>query len=436
MVGNLVFIDEGQDIGGYRVVVFKDSSNLLLDRALTKSTPTVIAEGSGTVVYNGVDDILVSTGFGPIHTNKYATLYGLDNTYQGSYLVTYVSPVNVKLTRAGTTPLHFPLVAISTRWVITTSPVTPKVVAGGTELTGLTPIHMYSEIPVESQITDINVEPNFRIINVAGSRNSLFKEPYRVYRKDVRRVSSTEMDGNREGPFYFFDTEVVSLSPSDASNIKRGSYLTVDSGTYSSLGYRHVVYDNTLSYSVFETGHIEVTPKVLPVQSTDSVDSMLNLVGTPIQVTYDKADVVQQLQDFLSSPEDRVTVANLLARHFLPSYASFEATYSGGSATSVIAKDIISYIESLSIETPLDVSEAQRKIEDRGGNPETPTKAFTLIHDWDRKQWAEVNENKLGGDETKVPYNGTSRVLFFISGPDNSGISPIPFGEAIRLTRL
>lgn len=443
MVGNLIFIDEGDDQGGYRVTEFIDDKNLGIDRALTRTTPAIIAEGNGASWgYDGglTENKLVAPASvfssGP-HANKYMTLYGMKSDFQGTYKIKATSPfgTTVYLDRTGMSNFPaYPASAIA-RWVITESPITPVNTTDGTELVGLQPIRMYNDVTVDAEITDISTDPAVQQVT-AGSRQSGVKEPFRIYRKNVRRINPTEMELNKEGPFFYFDTDVISLGPQESSNIKKGSYLEAEVGTYDSYGYRHVVDDNTLTYSNKETGHIEVPNKILPLQSPDGADSMLSLAGVPVQIDYDQSELVQRVQDFISSPDDRVTAANLLARHFLPAYLSYEATYVGGSAPSVIAKDIISYIESLSIETPADVSEVEKLIVQRGGNPQTPTSLYSLIHDWDRKQWAEINQNELGGRETAVPYNGTPRVSFFSSGPDVSGQSPIPVGEIINLVRV
>lgn len=443
MVGNLLFIDEGLDLGAYRVVEFIDVRTLSLDRPLTRTTPAIIAEGSGASWgYDGSNDKVVAPGtpFTAGHINKYLTLYGIDTTYQGSYKITAVPASNTAVVeRTGSfSPQHFPAYPVTAvgRWVITDAPATALVPHGAsTDLSGLQPIRMYNDVTIDEVITTIPTDPDDKTVT-AGNRNSGVKEPYRIFRSNVRRITPSEMALNTDGPFFYFDTEVVSLGPGDAFNLGEGSYLTIDGGTYESNGYRHVVDDNTLTYSTKETGHLEIPNKILPLETPDSADNFINLSGVPIQIKYEASDLIAQLQAFIESPEDRSGAANMLARHFLPSYASMFATYSGGSAPSVIAKDIISYIDSLSIETVLDVSEIQKLITQRGGNPETPLKVFLLIHDWDRKQWVEVSTNSLGGTDIQVPYNGTPKVGFAIPGPDLSGVSPLPYGEAIVLTRL
>jgi hypothetical protein len=177
---------------------------------------------------------------------------------------------------------------------------------------------------------------------------------------------------------------------------------------------------------------------ILPVGSADSPENLVRVVGSPLQISYERADLVRLLQNFVDSAQDRVLSASLLARHFLPAYVSYDATYTGGSDVGVVAKDIVNYIDTVPVENAVDVSEIEKAIMDRGGNPDTPTQIAATIYDWDRRMWVEFSEDYLGGPDatdTKVPYNGSPRVTYFIPGTDVSGMSDLPNGERIKLTR-
>lgn len=195
--------------------------------------------------------------------------------------------------------------------------------------------------------------------------------------------------------------------------------------------------DNSFyTYSMREAGAIEMSAYVLPTTAADSDEAMVSLIGSPAQITYEPSPVVASVQDFASSPNDHVTSADILVRHLLPSYISYEATYLGGSAPSVVAEDIIEYISTLTVATKVDVSEIEKKITDRGGNPETPTKVYALTHDWSRKRLAEISENYVGGSSSSVPIDGTYRVITVIPGQDVSGQSTVPYSENINLTKI
>lgn len=442
MEGNLVSIEEGPDAGVYRVATFVDGKNLILDRPLTHTTPVLLAQG---VISQwgrtglGLNDLASPLFDFSLYIGKYLTIYGLDFTYEGSYAIASV-PAGLGTVRVTKTP-DFPvgpIVEADAHFVITDAPLTPPAAntsGNGTVLTGLHPIRMYNDVPSEFVISLVTESPTLSRVLFAGTTTDGYRQPFRIYRSDIRRVTPTEMAANVDGPLVFFDTEVVSLEPQAVANLVKDSYLTIRANTYKSFGYRHIVTDSNLTYSMLESGKVQVPTSILPVNSADSVENFIPLVGTPVEVSYERADVVQRLQEFLSSPQDRVTSANMLARHFLPSYVSYDATYTGGSAPSVIAADIFKYIDTLPVEVPVDVSEIEKLIDQRGGNPDTPTKVSIILHDWDRKMWAEFSENEVGGIKTLVPYNGTPRVSYCTPGPDVSGQSPLPSGERINLTR-
>lgn len=444
MVGNLLFIEQGQDAGAYRVVKFLDGKNIVLDKAMTESTPTILAQGPVDAWgHDGVDNKIESGVFDfTPYVGKFVTIYGMNYNFQGSYEITSGAPLGTcKISKPAPDFPGSPIThsEVDAHWVITESPASLPTAAGsGTELYALRPIRMYESSPkdivIDSRVfNDLSLSQ--ATLESYPSLVAGLKQPFRIYRNDVRRVTPSEMDENHLSQLVYFDTEVSSFSPYSSANLDAESFLTIDTGTYSSLGYTHVPDDRTLTYSMDESGFLDISPRILPIGSTDSQENFINLLGSSIQVTYEQSDLVRKIQEFADSVQDRVTSANILVRHFLPAYVSYDAEYVGGSAPSVIAADIISYIDNLPVETPLDVSEVQDLISKRGGNLVTPTTVQTLIHDWSRKVWLEFSANEVGGTSTKVPYDGTPRVSFFIPGPDVSGQDPLPSGERVNLTR-
>ncbi len=438
MQGNVIWIEQGDDIGAFRVIQFVDGRNLILDRPLTVTTPIVLAQdGVDQYGYDGSDNIVMSGTFDfTPFVGDFLTIIGVDTNFQGSYEI-LSAPV------AGTAVLDkaspdFPALAVeaNAHFLITASPTTPPQVADdGTELYAARPIRMYDDVPTTVVISSVLDSVTISRVGFSGTIQDGFEQPFRIARRDLRRITPTEIASNTRGSLFYFDTEVVSFEPQPVANLDKDSYLTLKDGTFTSYGYRHVVDDPNYTYSMLETGKIQLPVSILPIDNEDSPENFLSIIGTPIEVSYERASIVQRFQEFLDSPLDRVTSANMLARHFLPSYASYEATYVGGSQPSVIASDIFEYIDTLPVEVPIDVSEIEKRIDQRGGNPDTPTTVSILLHDWDRRMWAEFSQNQVGGIETKVPYNGTPRVSYCTPGPDVSGQDPLPPGERINLTR-
>jgi hypothetical protein len=452
LVGTLVFIEEGKDTDGYTVSKLVSPKTILLDRVLTYSTPVITSQGSGSVQEAGGNNRLTSNtvAFSAADVDSYVTVFGLDYRRMGSYQISSVDPNGLYVEVAGS--VDFPTVASSCFWVITQSEKPPQSVSRdstyqngeftGTTLVGVVPIRIYKTAPRDFSLIAVSTDVYDSVCSISYTAGSNFNivdgigQPYRFYRPDVRRVTSSEMAANKEDALFYFDTSVVSLSPSQLANIGTGSYLSVDSGTYTSTGYRHLVADPSYTYSVKEDGFLELPLQVLPVGSDDAPDSFISLVGAPLQINYDKSDLVKEIQDFLDSSEDRVASANMLARHLLPAYTSYFATYSNGAEPSTIAAEIFKYIETLAVAQTLDVSELESIIVRYNGNPDTPTNATTTIHDWDRRMWAEFSVNKLENLNSVVPYSGSSRVTHFIPGPFVSADVETPDnGERITLTR-
>jgi hypothetical protein len=451
-VGNLLSIEEGDDTGMYRITGFVDSRTLVLDRVLSSSTPAILATGVATSWGFAAENRVYDPGIDfTNYVNKWLTLYGVSadsegEYWQGSYRIkTLLSTNMVEIDTKGT---QLPAFVTGAQCVVTDAPSSDPTSdsstqgplptpdgSKGTKLYGLRPIRMYQDLPHVQEISGVTASPTESTLAVPSTLPTGRKQPYRIYRKNIRRVNPLEMSENRDGSLVFFDTEVVSLTPRTSANLSKNSYLTMKDGTYSSEGYRHVVADRTLTYSTKEEGSLVLPLKILSPFASDRSDNSLNLAGSSLQISYELASVVGRLQTFLESVEDRVTAANLLARHFLPSYVSYEAAYSGGSAEDQMAKDIIGYINSLTVETTIDVSLIQDLIRKRGGNVDTPTKVTMLLHDWGRRMWVEFSENELGGRATKVPYDGTPRVSYFIPGPDLSGKDDLAYGERMKLTR-
>ena len=444
MTGNIVFFDQLDPTNGSTVTsVSADGFSLTLSQAMTSSTPAIITQGSGGVWgWDGTNNFITGSGFTSALVGKYLTLYGVSDGYQGSYPIISVggtTQLNLDRTSIG---FNFPASDATpffgtAYWIITDAPITaPAVVGNGTVLIGLQPFWMYNSIPTVAVITAISPQLTGSSLTISATIFNGYNQPYQIYRPNVRRITPTEMQEKVLGSLYYFDTQVVSLLPLPIANLTEAtSYLTLEPETYEAFGYRHVVADSTRTYSMQEAGYLDLPVSVLPVGLEDNQANFFPLPGSPLQINYEQSTLVQQVQDFITSPEDAPNAASMLARHFLPEYISFFATYSGGKAPSAIAADLIAYINSTPVENPLENSQFIKIIELDGGDPVTPTAIIGLIHDWDRKRWAEVSQDTLGGTETSVPYNGTPRVTYFVPGPNTSGATSISPGAQINLTQ-
>jgi hypothetical protein len=465
-VGNYLSIEEGSEAGMYVITDVIDSATVLLDRAPSASTAAIIKKfAAADWGWDGTRNVIevpdTELGFFNGLAGKWATLYRafadpLGTYWDGAYKILSVedivtSPLTpgnqrraviecataIEMPTFGTND-PAPIVVVNAPSIFPSSKM--GVASQGAELLGAVPIRLYRDVPTQFPITavrDTLIDGQAQsTLTVTGTFIDGRYEPYAIFRSNVRRISPQEMQPNIQGVFFYCDTEVVSLTSNGSANLQRESYLTLKEGTYETQGYRHRVADPALSYSMRETGVLDLPTRILPTFSDDRADGELTVLGSPIQITYERSDLVKQLQDFVDSADERVTSADMLTRHFLPSYVSFEASYYGGSATSVVAKDIIDYIDTRPVSVAVDVSEVQGLITARGGNPETPLTVQVVTHDWKRRMWAEFSQNSIGGSVTKVPYDGTPRVTFYVPGKDTSGQTVQPYGERITLTKL
>jgi hypothetical protein len=447
-VGDLIFIEEGDDTGGYVVTARVSDTELTLDRALTTSsgfihrfnnTGTILA---GTAVLEGtVGDFVVDD------VGRFVTLFGANREdYDGSYRITAVDLSDPANPTATLDTAVFPNDEIDIHWAVVRAPTEDpgdSETGGRTELVGLRPFRVYNGTPTEWRVVSVGTTLDRAAAKVtvtlgdseAGPKKGVL-QPYQFTRPGVQRLSSTAMAAQREKGFYFSDVLSLSLDNGENQNIPANTRMEPVFGTYASDGYRLEVADNRFSFSTQEELSLVLTPFFLPEGRDDRGDEMVGLESRGVRIAYDLAPLVGQLQSFMTSEQDRVLCANPLVRHFLPSYVSLDVTYTGGDASATIAEALRTFVTSLEPTDPLDVSEAENILHGHGATRyDHPVTWFSLTHDLDRRLVLMKSDNRIGEDE--VDFNGTNRTTFFIPGPDHSGETEatIADGERIFLTR-
>lgn len=268
----------------------------------------------------------------------------------------------------------------------------------------------------------------------SGGKNFGHKIPYRILREGVRRVSSTSLSKRREGALYYVDLPVIGYGPGEEMNIAPAESFSL-TGRSKIAGYKLEVTDTNFTYSDKEKVRIILPGSVLPVGSTPELDNEFPLASQNIAVTYNNAPLVEDVQRFLSSPQDRVTVASMLARHFLPSYVSMDISYVGGSDEETVAKDIIKYINSLSSDDEIRIDKVIDLIRKRNADRIIlPIELIVLTHGIDRTVRVTRSQNSIGLGEPV--FEGTFAQTYFIPGEDTSGLAVRPDGEQIFLKRV
>lgn len=446
-VGDLLFIEEGDDQGGY-TVVGRSEHEIELDRPLTEATLKVFRNGNDGVTALHPDDAQFSSAeanFSEDDVGRWLTIYATSHSdLDGSYEITAVAADGSSCT-LDTDP--FVNEETSVHWAVVASPP-ENPAASGTEgrtaLVGLRPIRVYRGAPTRWRVAHVtpDLDRLDALVHVslgdaeAGPRPG-FKQPYRIVRPGSQRISSTAMEAQQDCGFYYFDVLAHSLGGGAAYNIPEDVRIEPVFGTYDSDGYRLETADSRLTFSTNEDTLAVFSPSMLPVGFDDRLENRVKLEGRSLRVAYDYAPTVAQVQRMVTSEMDRVLCANVLARHFLPSYVSLCVTYQGGNDPSRVATSVIEHIDGLTAVDELDVSKLEKVLHANAVTRyDHPFWVWTLTHDQDRRLVAARTENRLSDDD--IPYNGTNRTTFFIAGQNFSEVESdgeAGPGERIRLTR-
>jgi hypothetical protein len=446
-VGDLFFLEEGEDAGGY-VVVARDDHTLTLDRALTESTGRIYRWGNDGVIEPDPATATfqsAAAAFTDDDVGRYVTIYAANrDDFDGSYQITAVA------SDGGSCTLDTPVwdeTEQDIHWAVVKAPIedpSSSATGGRTELVGLRPFRAYRGTPTTWRIADVSPHTSRSLarvhVSLGGSTDGPkagYRQPYKIVRPGAQRISSTTMSGQSDCGFYYFDVLAHSLGGDEVYNVPKDVRMEPVFGTYDSDGYRMEVVDNRLAFSTSEDASIVFTPTFLPVGFDDRPESLLKLEGRSFRIAYDYSPIVAQAQRLMTSETDRVLCANVLARHFLPSYVSFCVTYRGGNRASVLADALIDYIDGLPALEELDISKLEKVLHSNSAESYShPVYVWTVTHDLDRRLVGARSDDRLSDDD--IPYNGTNRTTFFIAGADYSATedeTDIPYGERIYLTR-
>lgn len=461
--GQVLAIDSGSDKGIYKIIeVVSDSYptyKVKVDKILTNTTSSypasVVFTGTcigGTLVIN---DISLP---GILNTGDWITIYaatsttiltaGEDKAYIGSYEVTGVSPGSATLNRTDPFPANANILWIHHKAPLNTpSPTT----GGGTEISeNFIRIRLYSNT-LEQRNIDINWAASPSPLDSASKDqiildNSLTSpgsivnfshmSPFRIKRKGVKIISSTEMKEFYDRGLYYIDIPVIALGSSKDFYFKKGSVFSI-SGAYDIEGYKIIPDNFALTFSTKETGNILFPSSILPSGSTYSESNYISLSGQNIKINYESVSLINSIQQFYDSPLDRVIDSNMLAKSFLPAYVYLTVNYTGGRDTDVMAQAIISYISNIPADTNIisvdEIIEILKK--NLAFSVENPIEIVSVVHGNDRKLVTLRSENNIGFTSPNT-YRGIQKMIFFFPGKDLSKETVIPEGiEYIKLIR-
>jgi len=463
-VGDLVFIEEGLDAGGYVVAAIPTATQIQVDRAVLETTLAILKSGdSGEFDGAGADPSQFIVGGGTFDSNDvgmWLTVWGSHYPgANGSYEILSVDGGGGAFVELDITTLlgdFPPFHELDAFWIVTRAPavVPDDVDAGGTELVGARPVRVYQKVPVSTPIVDISnsldatlTTSTFTVeVTLIAADQSFVgntRQPFRVLRDGVQRISSTQMALNKEGGLFYFDIQVRALGAGDEYLIPEKTRLEPVFGTYKSDGYWYSVRDPNLTFSPEEEVDILFSPAFLPVGRRDELANRVPLLGQSLSVEYEHAPLVAQVQQFLLSRAERTVCANPLARHFLPSFLYLDLTYEGGTTSpTVMAATIRTAIEALDPQDALSLArEVESTLRQRGASDWAHDIWMAIVtHDRNRRLVGNRSRDRLGGDEVAY-FDGSNRVSYFIPGPVRSPDSDagkylteddVPVGERVR----
>ncbi len=221
------------------------------------------------------------------------------------------------------------------------------------------------------------------------------RESYEIRRPGTQRLSSTQMSANTaEAGLYYFDVELVSEGTGDLFNIDSGQQLTAEG--YRSDGYYLTTADPNLTFSMTDKPLLHISRSILEVGTSDSPANATQLTGQNIEVTYERATLVSDVQNFVLSDTERVVCSNPLARHLVPHFVRFDFEYIGGSSASVISTAMEDYIRGLFPSDYLEVGDLNDIAYQRGATGVTnPVDLIAIVHNYDRTVQAQRSQNAL-----------------------------------------
>lgn len=456
--GDVLFIEEGDDLGGYRVVSVSEGK-ITLDRTLTTTTAQIYQSGVEGVIDQSTTFYDIDAAFTSDDVGRYLTIFlsnyeGVDGSYQITS-VTDSATVELDIPDG-----NFPVSEVGVHWAVVKAPVDEledSEIDGATQLHGMVPIRIYNSIPTEWRIADFAPtvdradsylvctyegaeypadNPQTRTLSLGPIRG--YKQPYEIVREKVVHISSTAMKGQgRDNGFFYFDVRAKSLGGDAVYNIPENTPLTPVFGTYDSDGYRFVVEDPLFSFSMKEANtKLYFSPRFLPDDLNDVEDNKISTENLQIDVAHDYSALVASVQSVLLSADNRVLCADPLARHFLPSYVYFDVEAVGGS--SAMGEAISDYIDGLEPEEALDISVFEKFLHQfEVTSYNHPLTVQILTHDLDRKAILTESESVIGATTDEEKFNGSHRTTYYIPGPVSTAAdeSDNPYGERIYIKR-
>jgi len=453
--GDILFIEEGDDLGSYIVQSVSDTA-ITLDRSLTSTTAQMYKAGNEGSIDSGTAFTDTNAPFTSDDVGRHLTIFcsnyeGVDGSYQITS-VTDSSTVELDIPDGA-----FPVSETGVHYAVVKAPIDDledSAIDGATELHGVVPIRIYNHIPTQWRVATyhptVSRASSDLICTYAGASYPAdnahirdltygpvrgYLQPYEIVREKVVHMSSTAMKAQgRDNGLYYFDIRTKSLGGDAVYNIPKETPLTPIFGTYSADGYRMEVEDPLFSYSLKEKATLHFTSRFLPADLNDVEDNKVSVEGLSMLIKHEYSPLVSSIQSLLLSSDNRTLCADPLARHFLPSYVYFDVSASGGNSS--MGNAISDYIDGLEPDEKLDVSIFEKYLHRYGVTSYShPLTVQIITYDLDRKAVLTKSHDGIGSENDEADFNGSHRTTFYIPGEVRLDDleTDIPDGERIYI---
>jgi hypothetical protein len=208
-------------------------------------------------------------------------------------------------------------------------------------------------------------------------------QQFQILRPGAQRIATSTMATQvAEAGLYYWDVELVSEGTGNLWNIAAGSALTLVG--YRSDGYYLTTENNATSFSAAESLKLHISRSILSNGVDDDPENATQISGQSLSISYERSQLVESLQSFVSADTERVVCSNNLSRFLSPHFVRFDVNYSGGYKANEILPDIQKQIKELRPDEALSSSAIQKTLSDRGAFQITnPIELVAVVYNFD-----------------------------------------------------
>jgi hypothetical protein len=238
-------------------------------------------------------------------------------------------------------------------------------------------------------VTTLTIDGIFPVVGTISDQQ------FMVMRTGAQRISTSDMaDQVAEASLYYWDVELVSEGTGDLWNIASESPMVVTG--LRSDGYYLSTSEETLSFSPAEVLSLHISRSILSEGVDDDPENAIQISGQSLSIAYERSQLVENLQSFVTSDVERVVNENPLARYLSPHFVRVDITYSGGRKESDIKPDMEQQIKDVRPDEALASSSLQKTLTDRGATLITnPLDLVAVVHNFDRTVTLARSQNAL-----------------------------------------